>query len=177
MFLARTEFMLFASCSSTVLANWIFALRICNQLPPLRRLQNSKPKVGQWPYCGILPKFSFDSLSFLTLCISTHCLGQYVLSNKTFGHLVILPYVFSPQRSDYPLSATVSGPFLSRLRQSGPRLRENVRRSWRKFVWTETSRLNKKLPGLVYSKNLIEVCHPKQIKLTIYSAFFLDFHS
>ena len=107
-----------------------------NQLPPLWRLQNSKPRVGQWPHCSIPEKFCCNRLPSRALCIT-------VLLPKTFPHLVILSNVFSLWRSHYPLSATVSGPFVSRLPKSGPSLRENVRCSWRKFVWTETSRLNK----------------------------------
>ena len=53
-----------------------------------------------------------------------------------------------------PLSASaVSGPFVSRLRQSGASLRENVRPSWRKFVWTDTSGLKQKSERLVFSKS------------------------
>ena len=120
MFLEGAEFMLVASCNSTVSANWIFPLQTSCRLFEDCKILNPRLAIG----CIVA--------SLLFFCSSKWC---------SLTHLVILSYVFSPWRSHYPLSAAVSGPFVSRLRQSGPSLRENVRPSWRKFISTETSRL------------------------------------
>ena len=103
---------------------------------------DSKTRVRHWLHCIVASCCCYSVAMVFLLCIAIlllHMVFSYT-SRDSLLRLLPMNLLLSP------LSLSVSGPFVSRLPQSGPRLGENGRPSWGKFVWTEPSRLKQKSP-------------------------------